>query len=111
MRQAMSATNDNTLHGESGTQIPRLSPITLDAVNASAVRMMLVDGVDPETIDVHDLLILLARVTESRFEDGDDRLVLSLVDLAAAALLWSETADGLAAMLDDSRDPSRRKAG
>jgi hypothetical protein len=100
--QAMSATNDNTVHGKRVThQIPNLRPITLDAVNAAAIRMQLVDGVTGESVDIPDLLTALARVAESRPHDGDDKLVLSLVDLAALALLWSETADGLTAMLDD----------
>lgn len=103
----MSATNDNTVHGKRVTdQIPNLRGITLDAVNASALRMQLIDGVDPHTIDIPDLLLALARVAESRPTDGDEKLVLSLVDLAALALLWSETADGLTAMLDDLPCPS-----
>lgn len=98
----MSPTNDNTVQTDTGThKIPNLSSVTLDAVNASAIRLQLVDGVAGNTVDLPDLLTALARVAESRPVDGDDKLVLALVDLAALALLWSETADGLTAMLDN----------
>lgn len=108
----MSPTNDNTVQSDSGThKIPNLSPITLDAVNAAAIRLQLVDGVTGDSVDIHDLLTVLARVAECRFSDGDDKLVLSLVDLAALALLWSETADGLTAMLDDLPHPSDERQG
>jgi hypothetical protein len=88
------------------TPIPNLSPVTLAAVNAAAIRIQLVDHVAPDTIDLPDLLVALARAAESRPCDGDDKLVLSLLDLAALALLWSETADGLTALLDPAAIPS-----
>lgn len=83
--------------------IPNLAPVTLDAVNAAAIRIQLVDGIAPDTIDLPDLLHAFARVAESRPCDGDDQLVIGLLDLAALALLWSETADGLAAVLSAAR--------
>ena len=97
----MSGTNDGTV-----TRIPNLTKVTLDAVNAAAIRMTLVDGIEPDTIDLPDLITCLARIAESRPCGGDDKLVISLLDLAALALLWSETADGLTALLDPAADPS-----
>lgn len=89
-------TNDGTL-----PRIPDLTAETVEAVNATALRLQLVDGVNPDTIDVHDLLTCLARVTECRFTDGGELLVVSLLELAALALLWSESADDLSVVLGD----------
>lgn len=96
----------------SDVTIPDLTAETVHAVNATALRLQLVDGVNSETIDLHDLMICLAKVTESRFSDGDDLLAASLLELAALALLWSESADGLVGVISDpAGDGSGERAG
>lgn len=86
----------------SGLDREPLSTITLDAVRAEAIRVVGIDRIDPETIDLPDLLAQLAIVSANRPEDGDGELCLALVKLAALALLWSESVDDLAGLIDGS---------
>jgi len=85
---------------ETGLEREPLSIITLDTVRAEAIRLVGVDRIDPDTIDLPDLLTALTEVSANRPTDGDGHIVLALVKLAALALLWSESADGLVALVD-----------
>lgn len=100
----MSETNKRTLPHA-------LSKVTLAAVDAVAARLVAdTAAYEPNyagTIDLPDLLEALARIAESRPYDGDDQLAARLVELAALALLWCESNDGLTALLDHLlSDPS-----
>lgn len=71
-----------------------LHEITFQSVQRAAGQLQAA-GIDPETIDLPDLMRAVAEVAESRPEDGQGRVVLSLLRLAALALLWSQSVDDL----------------
>lgn len=78
-----------------------LHEITLDAVARSADRLV-VQGADPEVIDLDALLVSVAEIAHFRLtrDDGDEpQIVRALLDLAARALLWSQSVDDLAEIL------------
>jgi len=78
-----------------------LHEITLDAV-ARAADKLVVQGADASTIDLDALLVSVAEISYFRLtrEHGvEPQIVRALLDLAARALLWSQSADGLAEIL------------
>lgn len=72
--------------------------VTIQSVRRAADSLRAA-GVDPETIDLPDLLQVMVEVSASRPTDGDDGLVIGLLRLAALALLWSQSVDDLAEIL------------
>lgn len=105
-----------------------LHEITVDAVRKSAHRLVH-QGADPDTIDLDTLLVSVAEIAQFRLTRADGvepQMVRALLDLAARALLWSQSADDLAvilanlpaeddgtveALLAEMDDAAQRKAG
>lgn len=88
-----------------GNVVPRtpgtLHQITLDAVARSADRLV-VQGADPEAIDLDALLVSVAEIAHFRMtrdEPDEPQIVRALLDLAARALLWSQSVDDLAGIV------------
>lgn len=76
----------------------RLHEITIQSVRRAADELQR-HGIDPETIDLPDLLQAVTEVAASRPTDGDGLIVLSLLRLAALALLWSQSVDDFSDIL------------
>jgi hypothetical protein len=79
-----------------------LHQVTLDAVRREATALVR-GGLDPETIDLDSLLVACSRVAYYRTDEDpgvEGHIVRALLALAARALLWSQSADDLAAILD-----------
>jgi hypothetical protein len=78
-----------------------LHDITIDAVRRSAHRLT-GQGLDPEAIDLDALLVAVAEIAHFRLTrpDGEEpQIVRALLDLAARALLWSQSVDDLVGIL------------
>lgn len=78
-----------------------LHEVTMQSVILAANALQN-EGIEPETIDLPDLLRTMTDVAASRPTDGDGALVLSLLRLAALALLWSQSVDDLSDILAGS---------
>lgn len=72
--------------------------VTIQSVRRAADSLQAA-GVDPETIDLPDLLQAMTELAHARPVDGTDQLVVWLLRLAALALLWSQSVDDLGVIL------------
>lgn len=78
--------------------------VTLHEVTIQSLRRAVdsvhADGIEPDTIDLPDLLRAMTDVAAARPLDSEGApMVLALLRLAALALLWSQSADDLGDIL------------